>query len=85
MSNTNPAPLRILSSHAGAGWEDGRFGIERRCTCPKSQRGAECASAGWHLVASSDDRGDAIGEAVRLRVHDDYRVVDQDDYSVITA
>mgnify|MGYP001559473233 CR=1 FL=1 len=85
MSNTKPAAAtHILASHAGPGWEHGRFGIERKCDCRKSQRGAECASAGWHLVASSDDRGDAIGESIKLAPHGTYRVVDQDDYSVIS-
>ncbi len=78
-----PEAMRILANHAGSGWELGRFGVERRCTCSKSQRSAECRTAGWHLVASSDDRGDALGEARKLAPHGQYRVVDQDDYSTI--
>lgn len=74
---------RILSNHIGANWSQGRYGIERACTCVKGARSAECHLAGWHLVASSDDRQDAISEAARLRPFGTHRVVDQDDYSEI--
>jgi len=66
----------ILASHSGAGWERGRFTIERKCTCPRKQRAAECVTAGWHVVASSDDLGDALAEVRRLTPHGDYRAVD---------
>lgn len=82
MTNNNNA-TRILANHLGTGWEDGRLGIERKCDCRKGNRSAECHLAGWHLVASSDDMGDALHEARRLAPHGRYRVVDQDDYSVI--
>lgn len=82
-NNTNNNAVRILASSTGNNWADGRFGIERHCDCSPGNRSAECHIAGWHLVASSDDRGDAIGSALSLRAHGTYRVVDQDDYSVI--
>jgi hypothetical protein len=73
----------ILSGHTGTGWESGRFGIERKCDCRKGQRSAECYTAGWHLVASSDDRGDALCCARELSSITAHRVVDQRNYETI--
>jgi hypothetical protein len=60
------------------GWDRGRFSVERLCDCNRAARASECRTAGWHMVASSDDFGDALGEADRLRRATDvqHRVVD---------
>jgi hypothetical protein len=84
----------ILSNHIGPGWEGGRFGIERKCDCAAGRRSAECHTVGWHLVASSDDRGDALscarelcsfgGVAGRTGWPATHRVVDQSNYETIS-
>lgn len=80
MPNTS---TRILANSSRSDWWVGRFGIERKCDCRKGQHNAECHHVGWHLVDSSDDRGDALCAARALAMHGTYRVVDQDDYSVV--
>lgn len=76
--------MRILANSSRSDWWVGRFGIERRCDCRKGHRSQECHLAGWHLVDSSDDRGDALAAARSLAPHGVYRVVDQDDYEVVS-
>lgn len=83
MTNQTNA-TRILAGSLRSDWWVGRFGIERRCDCRKGQRSAECHEAGWHLIDSSNDPANAIAHAITLAPHGTYRVVDQDDYSVIS-
>ena len=83
MTNNNSA-AQLLANSTRSDWYAGRFGIERKCDCRKGQRSAECHLAGWHLIDSSNDRGNALAEARKLASHGVYRVIDQDDYSVVS-
>ena len=35
-------------------WDRGAYALQRRCSCRKGQRTAECAAQGWHTVDTDD-------------------------------
>jgi hypothetical protein len=74
----------IRSNHPGAGWDRGRYAIERACD-HRGHTAAACAPHNhWGMVASSDDVDDAHEAAIRLAPWGTYRVVDTYDGSVLT-
>lgn len=67
-----------------ARWDKARYAIERRCTCRRGDRAAECkGGAGWHRVDGHDTEAAALADAYALGF-DMYRVVDSDTGKVVT-
>lgn len=48
-------------------WDQGRFQLERQCTCRRGDRSAEClGGAGFHVVDTADDALSMLADAQTL-------------------